>query len=763
MNEPIESEPSVGVTIADHNLLFGVLAVQSDLIAPQEFMDACTLWASRKTMPLSEVLVQQGSITQEDRQFVQSLLDRRVKKQAGGTSGESSKTMDTSSGGNTISRAPSKERIILKAVHSSGGIGQVWVAHDELLGREIALKELLPDKAGNSLNQQRFLREVQITAQLTHPGTVPVYDYVDTGDRRYYTMKFVRGQTLTDVIADYHSRRRDGGKPALSDFIALLQAFESICNTIAFAHARGILHRDLKTENVMVGDFGEVVVLDWGLAKRVDSTEDSARTYVPGKSDSEVGSQTVQGEMLGTPAYMAPEQATGNIADIDFRTDIYGLAAILYEILTGQPPFAGANVVEILHKVTSDLPVSPRELNADVSAELEAICLQGLAKNRSDRQQQAVTIGHQVRDWLAHQAQRKRSEQERERFFALSVDLLVIVDQQGNYRRVNPAVEKTLGWSMDELLGMTAAELCHEEDRDSCAAAMKRVFAGESIPEYVVRNRCRDGSHRWVAWSATRIPGEDQLYAVGRDITDRKRSEDKFQALLESAPDAMVVVDTNRRIQLVNSQTEKIFGYERAELLGKEIELLVPERFRAGHPAKFESFAVRPNARPMGSALKLFGRRKDGTEFPVEISLSPVETETGLLISSAIRDISDRLKSEAKFQALLESAPDAMVVVDRERRIQYVNAQTERLFGYTRSALLGQEVETLIPERFRLEHPQKFSEFVGDAQVRPMGTGLQLFGRRHDGSEFPIEISLSPVETEDGLLISSAIRDVSKW
>jgi PAS domain S-box-containing protein len=243
-------------------------------------------------------------------------------------------------------------------------------------------------------------------------------------------------------------------------------------------------------------------------------------------------------------------------------------------------------------------------------------------------------------------------------------------------------------------------------------------------------------------------------------------------AVLEASPNAIIAVDDQARIAYVNAGAETSFGYARDELLGQMVEILVPGRIAERHVGHRQVFLAHPVARPMGIGLELNGRRKDGSEFPIEVSLAPVETAEGTQVFATVVDITARIRarvtaesalaaSESRFRAVLEASPDSIIAADTQGTITYVNPQTEESFGYTRGELLGQSVERLLPERVAKGHVAQRNEFMIQPIARPVGIGLELAGRRKDGSEFPVEISLSPVKTDEGLQVFATVVDIT--
>jgi two-component system, sensor histidine kinase and response regulator len=279
--------------------------------------------------------------------------------------------------------------------------------------------------------------------------------------------------------------------------------------------------------------------------------------------------------------------------------------------------------------------------------------------------------------------------------------------------------------------------------------------------------------HRRIAIKPAR--SRPPVTAAIRDISVRKAAEKhlaqmegRYRGLLEAAPDAMVVVNQGGEIILLNVQAEKQFGYRRDELLGQKVKNIIPEGFAERLIADDLRSAADALAQQIGTGIELTGRRKDGSEFPIEIMLSPLESADGILVTAAIRDISVRkaaeknlAQMEGRYRGLLEAAPDAMVVVNQGGEIVLLNVQAEKQFGYRRDELLGQKVKNIIPEGFAERLIADDLRPAADALAQQIGTGIELTGRRKDGSEFPIEIMLSPLESAEGILVTAAIRDIS--
>jgi diguanylate cyclase (GGDEF)-like protein/PAS domain S-box-containing protein len=350
---------------------------------------------------------------------------------------------------------------------------------------------------------------------------------------------------------------------------------------------------------------------------------------------------------------------------------------------------------------------------------------------------------------------------------------IFLLDPEGRVVSWNAGAERIKGYTADEIIGHDFS--CFFSPDDIKRGRPEEVLRLTAVSGRYEANSMRvrkDGSQFLASVTFTALRDADGklrgFSEISRDLSESKESEARYRGLLEAAPDAMVMVDQGGEIVLLNVQAEKQFGYHRDELIGQKVKNIIPKGFAERLIADGIRSAAEALAQQIGTGIELNGRRKDGSEFPIEIMLSPLESAEGILVTAAIRDISVRkaaeehlAQMEARYRGLLEAAPDAMVVVDQGGEIVLLNVQAEKQFGYRRDELIGQKVKNIIPKGFAERLVADALRSAEDALAQQIGTGIELNGRRKDGSEFPIEIMLSPLEGAEGVLVTAAIRDIT--
>jgi tetratricopeptide (TPR) repeat protein/tRNA A-37 threonylcarbamoyl transferase component Bud32 len=418
----------------DRNLLFGVLAVQLGFVTRDQLIAATSRWVLDKDLPLGEVFIRQGMISRAESQIVDGVVQKQLERN-GSDARQTLRTLEgledlretlkrlgdstvpetvefetigsvvedpyTTVASTAQSVGESKNRYTVLRTHQRGGLGCVSIALDEELNREIALKEILPAHADHEENRTRFIREAEITGALEHPGIVPVYSLGQFADGRpYYAMRFIRGLNLQVAIEDFHKDKSHSAEKQLA-FRQLLSRVVDVCQALEYAHSRGVIHRDIKPGNIMLGDYGETLLVDWGLAKTLkDGFQTDESTMPPVYTTERASSTHTQiGRVVGTPSFMSPEQAAGRLDSLSPTSDIYSVGATLYQILTGEPPFRGTEE-EVLGNVQLGRFKQPREVNSKIPRPLEAICLKAMARMPHERYQSAREMADDLERYL---------------------------------------------------------------------------------------------------------------------------------------------------------------------------------------------------------------------------------------------------------------------------------------------------------------------------------------------------------------------------
>ena len=427
-----------------------------------------------------------------------------------------------------------------------GGMGVVYEAWDLQLERIVAIKSLKV-RRDHPTELQRFLREAKIASRLNHPGIMAVHEFgFSDDDRAFMVMRLLRGQTLRQILDDRST--------SADDLPRLLTAFLQAAQAVASAHAVGVIHRDLKPANIMVGEYSRVTVMDWGLAKVLgEEAEERPPVNRSGCDAADGGPEvssilhTVSGTIVGTPGYLAPEQARGDTERVDRRSDVFGLGCILCEILTGSPPYRAGTFSDTWRQAANgDTAAALARLDACGGAEpLVRLAHRCLSVDPDCRPAEACEL---VDALVAHlESGQRRAEEQLVRFFDLSVDLFCIASLSGYFRRVNGNFVRVLGYPESTLLQHRFLEFVHPDDREATLSEVAGLSRGETTIQFRNRYRRVDGDYAWLEWNARAVPEEGVIYAVARDVTALTRDR-QVELLIKDRDALRARVDTLERL-----------------------------------------------------------------------------------------------------------------------------------------------------------------------------------------------------------------------
>jgi serine/threonine-protein kinase len=765
----------------DRDLLFGLLALQNGLINQGQLVAAFQAWTLDKACALADHLVGRGDLDADDRSVVDALVAHHLKKSGGDAekslaalptgrsiraklAGLGDPQIDASlahvgagSGGTEPDADPDRttsysvgaatsdgQRFRVLRPHARGGLGAVFVALDTELHREVALKQILDHHADDPNSRARFLLEAEITGGLEHPGIVPVYGLGAHPDGRpYYAMRFIRGDSLKEAIAAFHADdalRSDPGRRALV-LLKLLRRFLAVCDAIDYAHSRGVLHRDLKPANVVLGKHGETLVVDWGLAKALGRTESEIasdeRLLVPSLSSG--SAETLPGSALGTPAYMSPEQAQGDLDRLGPRSDVYSLGATLYCLLTGRAPVEGDDVGLVLRAVqTGDFP-PPRRLDPSIDPALEAVCLKAMALRAEDRYPTARALAEDIEHWMADEpvvawrepwARRARRWERRHRtaVMAAASGLLVALAGMFSVLVVQAKANSDLSRSNNAL----AASNERERERFALAMDAVKLFHGEVSEDFLLKEK------PFAALRTKLLRGAADFYGKLEDLLEGQtdpasraalaRAYDELGELTDtigSKPDALAVHRKALAVRRELADAPKADEATRADVARSLLAIGWLQQCTgdmAGAMASYEEArlvaeAPRPTVSPGDPLQALLGLAQQRIgELLVETG-KPAEALAALEGALAIRQkLADAHPDVTRFQSDLATGYDGI-----RRLLNQTGRPAEALIASKRALAIRQKLVDTNPN---------ITRFLSDLALSHQGIGqLQLAGK----------------------------------
>jgi serine/threonine-protein kinase len=772
-------------------LLLGFFALKLNLISRKQLTAALHAWSSDRSCALSDILLRQGALNTDDLELLRPLIEQHhdsygeaitrslTASSTIGNTGMSLGQLRAEDVSATLSKmsfdlatepadqvtprnlstspatgagmaSPSSPRFRILRPHAKGGLGLVSVAEDTELNREVALKEIQSRFAHDESSRSRFVLESEVTGGLEHPGIVPVYGAGRYEDGRpFYAMRFIQGDSLKETVDQFHQLGKQDKQAEQKvdfegvEFRKLLGKFIDVCQAIEYAHSRGVLHRDLKPSNIMLGKFGETLVVDWGLAKQLAKPGDPARSDYPDPdpmSSSAHGSAFTQmGSVIGTPSYMSPEQAAGRIGDLGPASDVYSLGATLYYILTGQSPVSGDRLDEVLPKVQQAQYRRPRELNPRLAKGLEAICLKAMALRCEDRYASPAALAEDLERYLA--------------------DEPLVALPESTAQRLSRWMRRhrTYVWSATATLLVIAAVSLVAAFFINGAREREQVQRREATQRLAQTRRIIDDLLTEMAASLQSVPGTQR---VARSLLERAAQEYQTLAVAKSESRELQTDSGLAFLRLAQIQRELGKFEDADDNLQQCLKIFEDQHGENRNPPEQEYLAAALSE--LGSLYRVTGQLDDAnhtlrialTKWEEIVPLNPNAADPQRERARTSLELGRTLNTQNRRQDALvflrQAADWFSALVERDPQ----NTQIRYLFAASQNSLgmvyerIGQSEEAVQKYRLGIEHAKAAAEHASSAGV----SSLQVLAEENLGE---LLVKLGRLNEAEAVLLES--------